>query len=215
MSSSPPTSTISKVHIRPATADDAHALAPLLFFTGPRIFHYLFFQDQARVLQMLAKLSAESNNEFSHTQSMVAEVDGEICGLMHGMDPPTFKRLDAHTLRAIIRAIGLFSTLVRLPKLLISQKLSPPMGADEYHIKQIAVDPNYRSLGIGKLLIEEALRIAGKRGLAKVMLDVEIANERGIRFYEREGFEKVLEVRTPKLERSHDFPGFLRMGKSV
>jgi len=61
-----------------------------------------------------------------------------------------------------------------------------------YGILSIAVDPRYQGLGIGKMLMERAEAIAKEKGFYEMDLTVEPQNERAIRFYERLGWEKVI-----------------------
>lgn len=53
----------------------------------------------------------------------------------------------------------------------------------------IAVHDNYQNIGIGSALIEHLLKIARKRMLIKVWLNVRAANEPAIRVYRKVGFE--------------------------
>jgi len=61
-----------------------------------------------------------------------------------------------------------------------------------YGILSIAIDPHYQGLGIGKMLMERAEAIAKEKGFCEMDLTVEPQNERTIRFYERLGWEKVI-----------------------
>jgi GNAT superfamily N-acetyltransferase len=53
----------------------------------------------------------------------------------------------------------------------------------------MVVDPDVRGRGIGRRLVEEALRIARAEGCYKVQLQSANARSGAHRFYEREGFE--------------------------
>lgn len=54
------------------------------------------------------------------------------------------------------------------------------------HIGRMAVLAAYRGQGIGTQLVQELLRLAGRRGLEQVFLDSQV---QAIRFYERLGFQ--------------------------
>lgn len=54
------------------------------------------------------------------------------------------------------------------------------------HIEDVVVDPNYRSLGIGSLLVKRALEISKDCGCYKVILD---CCEENIPFYQKNGFK--------------------------
>ncbi|MCM1307869.1 MAG: ribosomal protein S18-alanine N-acetyltransferase [Butyrivibrio sp.] len=63
-----------------------------------------------------------------------------------------------------------------------------PDGAD---ITNIAVDPNYRRLGIADELMTQMLRLLAKRGAEAVYLEVRQSNAGARRLYEKKGFEPI------------------------
>ena len=61
----------------------------------------------------------------------------------------------------------------------------------EGEITNVAVLQVQRYHGVGGLLLDELLRIAGQKGIAKIVLEVRASNDSAIRLYERKGFQKV------------------------
>ena len=57
------------------------------------------------------------------------------------------------------------------------------------YITQFLVSRSYRQLGIGKTLMDYINNWFQSRGLQKVLLNVDIENEAGIRFWKSQGFE--------------------------
>jgi ribosomal protein S18 acetylase RimI-like enzyme len=57
------------------------------------------------------------------------------------------------------------------------------------YITQFLVSRNYRQRGVGKILMDYINDWFQSRGLQKVLLNVDIENEAGIRFWEIQGFE--------------------------
>ena len=57
------------------------------------------------------------------------------------------------------------------------------------YITQFLVSRNYRQHGVGKLLMDYINDWFRSRGLQKVLLNVDIENEAGLRFWESQGFE--------------------------
>lgn len=55
------------------------------------------------------------------------------------------------------------------------------------HIEDVVVDSNYRSRGIGHLLIKKAIEFGKEMGCYKIILD---CSEKNIGFYEKFGFVK-------------------------
>ena len=64
-------------------------------------------------------------------------------------------------------------------------------AADEADITNVAVAPRARRRGIAKMLVEQLLTEAGRRGIRSIFLEVRKSNEAAIRLYEGQGFEAV------------------------
>lgn len=64
----------------------------------------------------------------------------------------------------------------------------PNHGRPLGHVKDIAVDPNYRGRGVGATLLERALDVLGGRRVNAVKLEVRASNERALALYHRYGF---------------------------
>ncbi len=60
---------------------------------------------------------------------------------------------------------------------------------DEVHIGTIAVHPNYRGIGLGKIFLSEILERAFEEGVIKAFLEVRKSNEAAIHLYENMGFK--------------------------
>lgn len=63
--------------------------------------------------------------------------------------------------------------------------------ADEGEIANIAVAPSASGIGVGRALLDAALREAALRDCSAVYLEVRDSNERARRLYESRGFEEV------------------------
>lgn len=57
------------------------------------------------------------------------------------------------------------------------------------YLTLIAVDNNFRRMGIGQLLLDKFLQISLERSMQKAMLEVAINNLSAINFYKKNGFE--------------------------
>jgi len=58
----------------------------------------------------------------------------------------------------------------------------------EYLLSNIAIIPEFRNRGLGKILIREAIRQARHEGCSRLVLDVMPSNTAAIRCYEKSGF---------------------------
>ncbi|WP_225913926.1 GNAT family N-acetyltransferase [Leptolyngbya ohadii] len=63
--------------------------------------------------------------------------------------------------------------------------------AEEAHITVLAIDPDYRQLGLGQAILYALLVSAEQRGLEWATLEVRAGNAAAIRLYEKFGFREV------------------------
>jgi ribosomal protein S18 acetylase RimI-like enzyme len=71
---------------------------------------------------------------------------------------------------------------------------SEPSGKEKkpvFGILSIAVDPGFQGRGVGKLLMEEAERIARRQEFAEMDLTVHPQNHQALRFYEGLGWKRI------------------------
>ena len=59
------------------------------------------------------------------------------------------------------------------------------------HIYHLAIDPAYQGSGLGKRLLDECLDGLRKTGVQRVIIMVADDNQRGTKFWERVGWEKI------------------------
>lgn len=62
---------------------------------------------------------------------------------------------------------------------------------DECYIANVAVKTSFRKKGFGKILVENALYVAEKKGCSFITLEVRTSNLPAISLYEKCGFERV------------------------
>jgi ribosomal protein S18 acetylase RimI-like enzyme len=61
------------------------------------------------------------------------------------------------------------------------------------HLARIIVDPSKRAMGYGRLLCNELLKIAGRKGYHKISLNVYRDNTIALKLYESLGFREIAE----------------------
>ena len=59
------------------------------------------------------------------------------------------------------------------------------------HIYHLAIDPGYQGCGLGKRLLDECLDGLRRAGIKRAIIMVAHDNERGTKFWERVGWEKI------------------------
>ena len=84
-----------------------------------------------------------------------------------------------------------FLAVWRAPDGAVSGYISFWLVVDEVHINNVAVRPDARARGVGRALVEFAMREGARRGAARMFLDVRSANHAARRLYERLGFIQV------------------------
>ena len=65
---------------------------------------------------------------------------------------------------------------------------------DEYYLDSMAIVPAFRGYGIGKLLMQDGIRIAGEKGFKKVSLIVETDHPKLAAYYATLGFKAEREI---------------------
>lgn len=69
---------------------------------------------------------------------------------------------------------------------------------DELYVDRIVVSPEYRSMGVGKQLLDEMEIYASSKGYQYIGLDVIDENPRALSLYEKIGFVVSMHQKTPK-----------------
>lgn len=185
------------VSIRPARPEDAEALAPLVYSSGPAAFDYVFsHKTRTNAVEFLARALRTPGGEFGYDIHWSAELNGEVVGAAAGF---TGERPVAFMLSAIRRIIGTYGPPegigVMIRGLQVESVVHPPKR-NEYCVAHLGVRPDLRSRGIGERLIRHLLDRARGEGHALAMLDVSVENPRAQELYERLGFAVTAERRS-------------------
>ena len=86
---------------------------------------------------------------------------------------------------------------------------------DEYLIAHLAVNEQFRRQGIGQALLAKGVEEARRKGYSKLVLEVEIGNEKAIALYRKSGFEITNTVRYEELAQKFKSPGFYKMTSPI
>lgn len=63
-------------------------------------------------------------------------------------------------------------------------------AAETGYIQRLAVDPSVRRQGLGRALVDDALRWMRRRGVTRVLVNTAVDNEAAINLYRSSGFEE-------------------------
>ena len=196
------------IKIRKANLNDALYFSKLVLISSD-YFNYLFGEKIDKILQ---NIFIKNSNLFSFENTYIAEYNNNIAGMILSYDFETKQKQNLQT------GILLFKNnyINFIKNLNIFLKLNKTVGKlnpNEYYISNIAVYPEYRGNGIGKILLEFIEENAIKTNSKKIILDVEAENKIAINLYDKLNY-KIIEKFTIALNKNKTL-NFFRMGKSL
>ena len=179
--------------IRPAREGDAAAVARLIYLTSPPGFK-LFGGDEERGLRLIEAAFATPGTDCSREVITLAELEGEVAGVMAAFPTPEGDALRGRFVRLALRRRPLWRRprIARMARHGAHHDPTPP--ADSLYIDSLATAERFRRRGVAGALLEEAERIAHERGLPAIALDTRAANSGARALYERRGYEVTAEV---------------------
>jgi ribosomal protein S18 acetylase RimI-like enzyme len=189
-----------KICFRKAVLEDGNAASSLTLMAYKDFaYDMLGLKSEEEVLRYFKKLWNIKNNRFSYEYSYIVEIDSKLVGLITCYPGRNVKKLIIPTIKEIFK-LGKEQFLWHICTHInyyYHFAFTVEAYNDEYYIGTLAVLPGYRNYGIGTELIKFAKTQAKLEKLLKCSLLVAGDNEAGIRFYERNGFEKVFYGKKP------------------
>jgi ribosomal protein S18 acetylase RimI-like enzyme len=161
--------------IRPATRDDARAIAALFQISSDGVADYVWslLRDEYPGLSLIEigeRRYAREDTDFSYENCIVAEDAGRVVGMLHSFAMPDTLEPPPDDMDPVLRPYA---------ELEIAASL---------YISGLALEPDYRGRGLGTRFLEIACERARDVGLKQLSLIVFEANEGALRLYKREGF---------------------------
>ena len=143
--------------------------------------------------QIVKDLIETGNNFLGHENIYLCFSDDTVSGLVIGYTGKSYSKVKT-----------LFHLLIKLRLnqilnyLIISSQLfdaiyTPNLKEDDFYISVIVVDEEYRNMGIGAFMLNEAVRIAKERDCKKIVLDVDKDNLIAQSLYKKFGFININE----------------------
>lgn len=162
----------SNITIRPAVAGDA----PLVALVVLMALHY----DESHPMYAVFKeLAARRDTQYSYCNALVAEVNGTVAGAIVGYDGARLKELREPLLSLVMEREG---------RVL---EIEDETAAGEFYLDSLAVLPQFRGCGVGRVLLSTARDRAFAAGFERVGLLVDFENPRAEALYRSLGFERV------------------------
>lgn len=169
------------LRIREARPDDVRAIARLFALAGQGLPEYLWAQEAGvgeTPIDVGARHAAREDASYSWRNADLAELDGQVAGLMLGY-PVTGPSADARVMLPRVPAV--MQPLMEL-------EFEAPRS---FYINALAVFARARGRGIGARLVATAGQRAIAHGLPRVCVQVFEHNVAALRLYRRAGFELV------------------------
>ncbi|MBI1320393.1 MAG: GNAT family N-acetyltransferase [Candidatus Hydrogenedens sp.] len=201
------------IQFRPAAPEDADALTPLVYASGPDTFNYVFTAPRRRVdaQRFLRGTLRQQPGEFGYGVHTVGVADGRVVAGGTGFDAPMLANAMVVNLRQIVSAFGIAASVGVIRRGLAVEHLMPPPKGDQWYIAHLGVLPEMRSHGFGAQLVQELLAQGRARGRKVATLDCSLENPRAQALYERLGFSVISEVKANLRNAHGHVPGFRRM----
>lgn len=158
-------------------------VASLIQASAPELFEVMFGR---KAMPLLTDLIQRSQNRFSHRYIQVATIQDQVVGMAVLLPAAALNdRTDEHQI--LNRWQRLWLSL--LNRLILDRVLQHDYPAGSFYLANLAVQPDYRSQGIGKQLLLQC--IAAVPPDSPLFISVDIANPRAQKLYESIGFQVV------------------------
>ena len=177
--------------IRPATREDVHTVAALIFSAGPEVYDFIYAARNGDALGYIRFEFQSGRGYCGHHNIIVAEQDGQVVGAGCFFDGTQLRRLMLGTIANMVLFYGVarvWGVLLRADEL---TSIMHTPGDDEVYMSELGVVPAMRSQGIGARILKAQMDTAQAAGFRKMSLSVAENNPRAERFYERLGFKFV------------------------
>ena len=178
--------------IREAKVSDAPFVALVVLMA-------LHYDESHPLYEIFKELAARTDSQYSYRNALVAEVDGVLAGAIVGYDGARLKELREPLLALVRERQG--------RELDIEDETS----AGEFYLDSLAVLPEFRSRGVGSVLLSAAAEKAFVAGYERVGLIVDFDNLRAEALYSSLGFERV----NPTTFLGHDMWHMQKVKKDV
>ena len=172
------TSSTSTPALRPATPEDADALAELINFAGEGLAVYLWerlAEPGETAWDVGRRRARREEGSFSYRNAVVLEQDGEVVAALIGYPLPDAPEPIDHG---------------EMPAMFVPLQELENLAPGTWYVNVLATYPAQRGRGHGAALLARAEALAaasGKRGLSIIVAD---ANTGARRLYERSGYRE-------------------------
>ena len=180
------------IEFRTAKRSELKEVTQLMYDSGVSLYDYLHKTSRNDALDFI-EYEYEKETGFCSSQNVIVAVsDGKVLASSLGFDALQHKKMSGETIKNVLSFHKLRSLKVLMRLKSYAKTRNPPKEGD-YYLSNVCVNPNYRSKGVGVLLMKHQISEAKKNGYQKFCGDVLISNTRALGFYYALGFKALYE----------------------
>jgi len=172
--------------LRLGEAQDAARIAQLVLFSDSGLLPALFGPSAERTL---VRLASGRNNPFSFEHVLTVACGEKIVGVALGVKQRAIAAERLPTAAQVLRIYGLAAPR-QFARLARASRALRDLGPADFYLSNIAVDPEYRSSGLGGWLLGTLEDRLAREGILRIALDCDPENTNALRFYYRHGYEE-------------------------
>lgn len=191
---------------RPARPEDADAVVPLIYSSGPDAFNYVFCAPHINAQDFLRAAFVGGDTQFGWRNHSVLELDGQVVGVGAAWGASQTLRFSLQAVRRFFGIYGWRHVWGVLIRGLRTESVIRPPRRQCWYIAHLGIATEYRGQGLGHSLLTW-LAERGRTRYPVLALDVAMTNPRAQALYEKIGF-KVCAQRPSTLSNAQGFvPG--------
>lgn len=207
------------IKLRPALVTESARLADLILLSGENLLTRAFGGQRKETLISLEALARSHGTMFSYEYATLACAgdgdEGKPVGAVITHPDRGNRQTGQRLVEVIVHERGILQWLRMLPAAIALERCAMPIPLGMTYVSILAVEPEYRSQGIGAQLMAHAESLAMECGDKAICLDVEIGNDRALAFYERLGYLVASEHPAGPWLRSKNIAGLRRLRKEI
>ena len=171
------------MHIRPARAEDAAAIAPIILHVLQAMeLPFLAQHGVETTRRLLTSAIAHPGYRYGYARGIVQTIDGLVAGAAFGYPAEDEAQIDAS-----------FAAVLQQHRLDPTHRLFTDLEAfpDEWYLDTIAVAPTQRGRGVGAALLQALPELARASGKSRIGLNVDESIPGAPRLSARHGYHTV------------------------
>lgn len=194
--------------------DQAEAGTLLREALTPRLADAVFGLGADGASPYFARLFARRGTLWSYDITTLAELDGEVVGLVSHAPWAVLAQRRWATLWSYLRAYGPWALLKLMPRLRALMRASPAVPPDHWFIPCLAVSPKHRGNGVAHALLQTVYQHAETHAPA-CSLYVPTSNATAREFYDRAGYVERDGAASEALQRLAGVDGRVRFERTL